>query len=637
MKRPILTAITALSLACACQGPELVPESVVEIPEGAVLLEDTQLGMYYGDLDYSGAGVFSIVLSDARCYQDKIDSPYIDSEGDMVVLKLRTAPLPADAAIEIPAGEYPVSDTLSLNTISASDSYVQRLVGASQSKWSLKSGSISVSRDETGEYDIKTKDLVIFKGDQIDTVEYVCFSKIQITDYLTAAPSLITTTDDIVNMPFPRLDCVYNGDLYGNGAGCFVVNLSTKGFLAKNDEGVDEITDIPGVYITLSFFSRLYASSSTPILEAGRYTVSTATSESLFQRWSILPGLMMETTPFGSYVLQQPLEGEGTMEFISGGYVDVSYEVVPSADGKSSTQLAVLTYSFSTSSRKITGVWKGEIKVDNQGGGSNDSYLTTLDHDVECDMSKVAGGTLRLIEILHRDNVKPEWDYDIAEAWQLYLQPRDWNEAEENIPWIDPDKVENWQNYVPEGSEKPTDADFYMYDKNENGIRDRLEVWCGDGDVMILEFVLPLGSGGVIAPELNKEYKYTLQPSLAIDDSMYEVYVSRMGRPYDEIFDAAYAKQNPGWASFLEGYDHCNARRGFTWSEDGWRGTWYQHNETGKHLVMDEFAPAINGWVKVKRTAEETYDFEWEFIDDLPGTPNKITGNIKNCTVKIQK
>ena len=244
--------------------------------------------------------------------------------------------------------------------------------------------------------------------------------------------------------------------------------------------------------------------------------------------------------------------------------------------------------------------------------GASESFLTTLDHDVECDMSKVTGGTLRLIETLHRDNVEPQWNYDIAEAWQLYLQPRDWTPEEKEIPWLQ--------------------------DDNENGIPDRLEAWCMDGDVMVLEFVLPLASQGVIAPELNKTYTYTMQPNLEKTHEMYEIYVSRMDRPADEIFDPYYAEQFPGWAEGLgiTSYDRCNARRGFTWAEDGFRGNWYMHYETGRHGILDGHAPAVNGWVKVTRTGDDIYDFEWDFIDDNPGTPNRITGSIKDCNVKIQ-
>lgn len=596
------------TMVSACQGP-LGPtpeDSVVVIPDGALELKDTQFGMYYGDVDYNGVGVFSLVLSDARCYQDGLESPYLDSEGDMLVLQLKTPLLAKDAPIVIPSGEYPVTETGEVNTINASASYVKRLVGTMQSKWDIESGNVSVQRNDAGEYQIVTTDMVISKGEQTDTVDYVCFSKIEVADYEVAAPALLSTRDDIIDMPFPRLDCVYHGDLYGSGTGNFLVNLSTKGFV--NEAG--EMSELPGIFITLNFFSRLYNNSSDPIIEEGRYIVSTATSESLFQRWSLLPGLMLETTPFGSYVIQQPAEGEGTLEFINSGVVDVKYDET-SQTKAAKARMCTLTYTFTTSTRKISGVWKGEVLVDDQAEGSSESFLTTLDHDVECDMSKVEGGTLRLIETLHRDNVKPEWDYDIAEAWQLYLEPRDWTEEEYNIPWLQ--------------------------DDNANGIPDRLEAYSADGDLMILEFILPLGSQGVIAPELNKTYTYTMQPNLSKEAEMYEIYVSRMDRPYDEIFDPQYAQQNPGWAEGIgiESYERCNARRGFTWSADGWRGNWYQHYRIGQHYHLDEYAPAVNGWVKVTRTGDDIYDFEWDLIDDNPGTPNKITGSIKDCKVNV--
>ncbi len=608
MKRTILTTIAVLALAAACQQPdELKPdEPVVWLPEGATVLQDTQFGMYYGNLNYDGIGVFSLVLSDARCYQDYLDSPYLDSEGDMLVLKLRTPLLDEDADMVIPSGDYHVSATGEINTVDASASYMSRMVGSTQSRWNLESGTVSVSHDETDGYRITASGLVVSKGETVDTVDYVCFSDIKVADYMLAAPAMLSATDDIIDMPFPDLECIYNGDLFGNGAGNFIVNLSTKGFISESGE----MTDIPGVYITLNFFSRLYSGNSEPVLEEGMYIVSTTTSTSLFQRWTILPGLLMDSTPFGSYILQQTADGEGTMEFIAGGMVDVAYDET-SGTKAAKTRACTLTYSFTTANRTISGVWKGDVLVDNQAAATTESYLTTLDHDVDCDMSKVTGGTLRLIETLHRNNVEEEWDYDIAEAWQLYLEPRDWNEEEYDIPWLQ--------------------------DDNENGIPDRLEAYCADGDVMVLEFVLPLGSQGQIAPELGKTYIYTLQPNLEKTAEMYEIYVSRMGRPHDEIFDPYYAEQHPGWAEGLgiTSYDRCNARRGYTWSEDGWRGNWYLHYETGRHQILDGYAPAINGWVKVVRTGDDTYDFEWDVIDDNPGTPNRISGSVKDCPVRI--
>lgn len=616
MKRLFLITLMAISMVWAC-APALentADKSVVVLPGGPVVLEDAQFGMYYGNLNYEGVGRFSIVLSDARCYQDELNKPYMDSEGDMLVLMFKTELLADDAEIALPVGDYEVSSEDGLAIIEANSSYVTRFVGSMQSKWDLESGTVSVKMDDSGEYEISTDNLIIVKGQERDTVAYVFKSTLVLADYQEAAPGMVSTSDDIIDMPFPELECIYNGDLFGNGTGNFLVNIWTKGFVVDG-----EMKDVPGIYITMNFFSRLYSGNSSPVLEEGLYTVTT-TSETLLQRWSMLPGMYMESTPFGSYLLQIAGDKSQAMEFIVSGFADVKYdEESDIVSGSGAARPCTITYSFKTSSRTISGVWKGEVVVDNQAGTSNESFLTTLDHDVECDMSKVTKASLRKIETLHRDNVEEAWDYDIAEAWQLYLEPRDWTKEEYDIPWLQ--------------------------DNNENGIPDRLEAYCADGDVMILEFILPLDVANnypteqILAPELNKTYTYTMQPSLSVEHEMYEIYVSRMGRPADEIFDWKYARDHAGWAENLgiESYDRCNARRGFTWSTDGFRGNWYLHYETGRHQVLDGHAPAVNGWVTVKRTGENTYDFAWDFIDDNPGTPNKITGSIQNVPVTIYK
>ena len=632
MKKLSFITLILASVFSACQGPiEPTPgESVVVIPDGAVELKDAQFGMYYGDINNNGIGVFSVVLSDALCYQDKIGSPYMDSEGDMVVLQFRTDLLASNAAIELPAGEYEVSEEGAVNTIFAPESYVTRMTGTTQVKWDVKSGVVKVAKNDKGVYTMVAENFTIEKNGVVDTLDYVCNSTLVMGDYMELAPSLISGTDDIINMPFPYLMCTYYGNLYGNGTGNFLVSMATKGFIEVDASGTENMTDVPGIYVTMNFFSRLFAGAAEPIIEEGRYTVSGTSSDELLARWTLMPGMLMDSTPFGTYILQLTADGEGIMEYVNSGYVDVAYPEDVEEAQSSKDKYCVMTYSLKTSKRTLQGVWRGYVPVNNLAEASNESYLTTLDHDVDCDMSKVTGGTLQLIETLHRKNVEAQWDYDIAEAWQLYLGPRDWTAEEKDIPWVDAEN-ENGADGIP-GTE-----DDWMYDKNQNGIRDRLEAWCGDGDVMVLEFILPLGSQGVIAPELNKTYTYTMQPSLSLQAEMYEIYVSQMGRPNDEIFDAQYAAEHPGWAEGLDitSYDRCNARRGFTWSEDGFRGNWYLHYETGSHMVLDEHAPAINGTVSVTRTGDDTYDFEWNFIDDCPGTPNRITGSIKDCKVGV--
>lgn len=606
-------------------------DPVVVLPEGAVLLEDAGFGMYYGDKNYDGIGVYSVVLSDARCYMDGLDNPYMDSEGDMLVLSLRSKVLEKDAAIELPAGDYKVSKDASdsTTTIDASESYLARFVGNSQSVWKIDSGNISFKKGNDGVYTITTSDLAVSKGEQKDTLSYACRGALKLDDYYMVAPSLITTEEDIVDLPFSDIECIYYGDLYESGTGNFLLNMSTKGFLQ------DETGTLPGVYITLNFFSRLYPSGRTPKIEEGSYRVSAISNAELFTQWTLLPGIYMDGTPFGSYLLQQVSDGDNTVQYITKGSIDVKYETV------GDVEYTIFTYSLGTATRKIKGMWRGVLPVDNQAPETGDSYLTTLEGDVECDMTKVENkGTLAFVETLHRDNVLEHYDYDIAEAWRLTLQPRDWTGAEKEIPWTDPDNPDG-----PDGI-KGTEDDW-MYDKNNNGIRDRLEAWCADGDVMLLEFVLPLDSEGIIAPEKNVTYTYTLQPNLSLDDKNYDLYASKMGKPEDEIFDAQYAEQYPAYVAPLgiENYEYSLSRRGFTWSEDGFRGNWYLHYEEGRHFILDGHAPAVNGTVKVTRVSDysgegnakvASYNIEWDFIDDLPGTPNKITGKIDGCKVGIQ-
>ena len=519
-----------------------------------------------------------------------------------------------------------------------------RFVGSTQSKWNIKEGKVIFAKDEEGNMKMTTEGLVIVKGDVQEQVDYVCNSAIHVSDFQFAAPGQLDLEDDIVDMPFPDVSCAYYGDLYGSETGNFVINMFTKGL------SEDETGKLPGIYLTLNFFTKLFAESDDPELPEGIYTVSTSTSNSLFQAWSILPGLTYEDSPFGSYVVQQLATGTGAYEFVSSGTIKVSYEAktkIPSGH-----DILVLEYDLKTSSRSIKGIWKGECYVENEAGTSSaESFLTTLTDDVTCDLAKVTEGHLRHVETLRRKLTNQvlneqtgkyedvDEGYDIADAWRLILEPRDWTEAEYDIPWVDSE------------TGKP-------YDRGDlggiagNGIHDRLDVWCADGDAMYLEFVLPLEGvkdhASAIAKEIGVEYTYILQPQLDQNDETYEAYVSDMGRPDDEIFDANLVQKTPDWAGSdvifgyqewvkylgISNFDLC-ARRGFTWSTDGFRGNWYFKWEKGRHQILEGHAPAVNGWVKVKRTAEDVYTFEWEFTDDYPKNPNTIKGKIENCVVTI--
>ena len=124
----------------------------------------------------------------------------------------------------------------------------------------------------------------------------------------------------------------------------------------------------------------------------------------------------------------------------------------------------------------------------------------------------------------------------------------------------------------------------------------------------------------------RKEYTYQIQPNLPYDDELYIVSVSKMGRPYDDIF------YEPNWDdyTYMTGWD---ARRGFTYS-GGFDGNWYLHYEEGSWQSLDINAPAVKGTTTVTRTSEwesvvggrqANFTLKWDLYDDTDQA-NNITG-----------
>ena len=442
-----------------------------------------------------------------------------------------------------------------------------------QYHYDLVSGSFVVGRNSEGGYDILTN-LVIAKGSEQYSVQYSYNGNIMFEDWNKVAASLQTIEDDIIDMPFTEVSAAYYGNLFGYGTGNYVINFSTAGFME------DETGTVPGIALVMNMFGELLPKDKEIFLAEGTYTVyPTFNSE----EFSMLFGLNMDGMPFGTYLAQVDNKQRQSLEFIGNGTVEVSRESVDYND------IYTIKYDLVTPTRKAQGTWVGPLEFVNAATDVGRVILSTLDGDVECDMHRVETGRLIHVETL---KTTPEPSQEVAEAWQLMLEPRMWTEEEKKLPW-----------------------------------EERIEAWDPNGDIMILEFVVPLGSNGDIAPETNKEYSYQIQPNLSMDDPLYNVSVSKMGRPYDDIFYA------PNWKdyTYMTGTD---ARRGFTW-DGGFRGNWYMHYQEGTWQNMDEMAPAVKGTVKVTRLSEPVvasgggrqaeFKFVWDLYDDAEASYN-ITG-----------
>ena len=572
-----LTLIAFAAAFASCNTPEgPVDQAPIIIDDAAVGLADKEFGMYYGDMGHNGIGVYSIVLSDAVCHRDGYGDPYLDSEGDMLVLEFNSQLQDADAPIMIPEGRYVIDATKSgTYTINVAKSYIKRLVGSIQYHYDLVSGAFVVGRNSQGGYDIYTEELIIAKGSELYSVQYSYNGNIMLDDWNKIAASLQTIKDDIIDIPFTDVSAAYYGNLFGYGTGNYVLSFSTAGFME------DETGKVPGVALVMNMFGEIVPKDREVILlEEGTYTVYPSFNATEF---SMLFGLNMDGMPFGTYLAQVDGNQDQVLEFIGNGTVEVTRESVDYND------VYTIKYDLVTPTRKVQGTWVGPLEFINAAEDSGRVILSTLDGDVECDMHRVEKASLRHIETL---KTTPQPSVDIAEAWQLWLQPRMWTEEEKELPWDE-----------------------------------RIEAWDPNGDIMIFEFVVPLGENGNIAPEINKEYSYQIQPNLAMDEQLYDLSVSQMGRPYDDIF------YEPNWKdyTYMTGTD---ARRGFTW-DGGFRGNWYLHYAEGTWQNMDEMAPAVKGTVKVTRLTEFSVasgggrqaDFKivWDLYDDAEASYN-ITG-----------
>ena len=572
----LLSVIGLILFAFVACNKQTEPEekSPVVIYDGPLDLADKGFGMYYEDRTGSSVAAYSIVLSDAVCFRDGYDDPYLDSEGDMLVLQLEVPSEMTTDQVMLPEGEYVAgTTTVGKMILNVEKSYVKRLVGIIQYHYTIKSGSVVVARNTEGTYDLYTKDLVISRDGVDYNVDYTYSGNIKLDDWKYVSVGLIGVGDDLIDVPFDEISAVYYGNLFGYGTGNYVISLCTADFL-------DDVTGtLPGVMLVMNMFDELPSGDELPLLTPGKYTVYPSFNSAEF---SMLYGMNMDGVPFGTYVAQVDSKGAQALEYIFEGTVEVS------RSNESYNDVYTFEYTFKTNARTVSGKWVGPVEFSDQSTESDRVILSTLEDDVECDMYRIDRGYLSHLETL---KTTPLPSVDIAEAWQLNLQPRGWTDEEKQLPWDE-----------------------------------RIEAWDPNGDVMILEFVVPLDSKGNIAPELNKEYTYQIQPNLSMDEQLYQVSVSRMGRPYDDIF------YEPNWGdyTYMTGVD---ARRGFTW--DGYfRGNWYLHFLEGSYQNMDEMAPAVKGTVKVTRTTElqtasggreAQFKIVWDLYDDSEAS-NNITG-----------
>ena len=112
MKRffSLLLLVAAVFAAASCdQQPPVTEKAPIVIYDGPVDLVDQEFGMYYGDIGHNSVGVYSVVFSDAVCFRDGYGTPYLDSEGDMLVLEFNAKIVNGVESVMLPEGTYMVA------------------------------------------------------------------------------------------------------------------------------------------------------------------------------------------------------------------------------------------------------------------------------------------------------------------------------------------------------------------------------------------------------------------------------------------------------------------------------------------------------------------------------------------------
>ena len=245
----ILTALTFVG--CDNKESQGQTESPVVLFQGAVELSDKKFGLYYGDKYGNEIGVYYVVLSDAMCFNNGYADPYMDSEGDMLVLEFNGELTGNESDLRLPNGTYVVGETEAGKlTVNPKNSYVQKFEGNMQKKYAIKSGKIHVATN-SGEYNIYTEDIVLVKGNEVLNASYSYFGDILLEDYRVVAPAKVGLKEDIIDMPFYEAAGGYYGNIYGYGTANYMITLSTKGF------SEDESDTLPGMMLVLNLFDKL--------------------------------------------------------------------------------------------------------------------------------------------------------------------------------------------------------------------------------------------------------------------------------------------------------------------------------------------------------------------------------------------
>lgn len=280
--------------------------------------------------------------------------------------------------IRIPEGSYTQSTSNKALTY-YSDPEVSFLMryneyGQAESTYPLD-GPVKVTVNEAGTYTITATALANEKSISIEFVGQLGFDNTEEIPYVW--PQLRQNID----CKFTDAVAVYDGNLFASNTGEFYLNLSDGALNPENGT----INTPKSTRIAIMLFDVLFSDSSTAYVMPGTYAAGRN-----FRRKTWYPGMEMDymgtTFPFGTYV-QKHCPGEYSNSDFGYSYVtDGTIEIARDDDG-----VYDITVDCTTSyGHSVKGTFHGEIPVVDQSSASSGPVsISTLEHDVVCDLQQI--------------------------------------------------------------------------------------------------------------------------------------------------------------------------------------------------------------------------------------------------------
>ena len=280
--------------------------------------------------------------------------------------------------IRIPAGTYNRSNDTKAFTYYA-DSEVSYLMyyndfGNATASYPLD-GAVEVTVTESGTYTISASASIDGKKVTMEYVGQLGFDNTEETPYVW--PQLRQNID----CTFTNAVAVYDGNLFGSNTGEFYLNLADGELYADNGA----IKQPNTTRIAIMLFDVLFSESGNAYVMPGTYNPGRN-----FRRKTWYPGMEMDylgnTFPFGTYVQKHCPDMYADSDFGYSYVTDGTIEIARDDNGVYDITVDCLTSYGHT----VKGTFHGEIPVvDQSSASSGPASISTLEHDVVCDLEQI--------------------------------------------------------------------------------------------------------------------------------------------------------------------------------------------------------------------------------------------------------